>query len=67
MKPTRKSRPTLGLFGPIQASSTPYASTLSLFVSRPKRITDALSVLAETPGLTLEVYAREKQRILNQT
>ncbi|MCK9513767.1 MAG: hypothetical protein M0R28_21430 [Pigmentiphaga sp.] len=65
MKRDRKSYPTLGVLGPYGESASK-SSALCLFPRRPKRVTDALHALAETPGLTLEVYAREKQRILNQ-
>lgn len=46
---------------PIQARS----STLMMFPSRPKRITDALYELAQTPGLTLREYEKRKGEIMN--
>ncbi|HET9026081.1 MAG TPA: hypothetical protein VFN07_00945 [Trueperaceae bacterium] len=65
MRTDCKSHPALGLLGPYGESASK-SSALCLFPGRPKRVTDALHQLAETPGLTLEVYAREKQRILYQ-
>lgn len=44
---------------------TATGSTLTLFPSRPKRVTDALHALAETPGLTEREYLRRKHEILN--
>lgn len=44
---------------------TATGSTLTLFPSRPKRLTDALHALAETPGLTWPEYERRKAEILN--
>lgn len=46
---------------PIQAKS----STLSMFPRYPKRISDALYALAETPGLTLREYQERKKEIMN--
>lgn len=50
------------VFGPDHGTGN--ASTLSLFPARPKRITDALHALAETPGLTEREYLRRKAEIL---
>ncbi len=40
-------------------------STVLHWPARPKRITDALHALAETPGLTEREYLRRKHEILN--
>lgn len=40
-------------------------STVLHWPARPKRITDALHALAETPGLTWPEYERRKAEILN--
>lgn len=64
MSPRSKgSRNLLGgdYYERIQSKSSP----LSLFPHRPKRITDALYALAETPGLTLEEYEERKAEIMN--
>lgn len=64
MRPNRKSHPTLGLLGPYGESASK-SSALCLFPSRPRRVTDALHALAETPGLTEREYLRRKHEILN--
>lgn len=62
MKPSHKSAPTLGLLGPYGESASK-SSALCLFPRRPKRVTDALHALAETPGLTPSEYERRKHEI----
>lgn len=63
MRPNRKSFPTLGLLGPYGESASK-SSALCLFPGRPKRVTDALHALAETPGLTPDQYERRNAEIL---
>lgn len=64
MKADRQRHPTLGLLGPYGESASK-SSALCLFPGRPKRVTDALHQLAETPGLTEREYLRRKHEILN--
>ena len=67
-RPTTRRRaasPSL-LGGRSSDPRTATGSTLTLFPSRPKRITDQLHALAETPNLTPSEYERRKAEILRR-
>lgn len=65
-RPQRQPQGLLGVPCSTRDSAGVGPTPFALSPHRPRHVTDALHALAETPGLTLEWYEREKRRILKQ-